>query len=273
MQFATNPLPGMNPWLEAYWGDLHTKLTGYACDALQPNLPGSLVARVEEYLTVAADQPTDDLPRRVAPDISITVSNFSVPDSTETATATLQSPITEAVMVRRFNEPQTRRRIRILDTSSGNRVITAIEFLSPANKGSDEGRRRYRQKQKEFYEADVNLVEIDLIRGGDWMLAADRLNVPRRLRDPYRICVTRATDDEDAEMYDVSFHFPLPVVAIPLRPEDDDVQLELQPLLDAAYINGRYGASIDYSVPPPPPALDDVQIRWIQEHLAKTQPT
>lgn len=21
MKFATNPLPGMNPWLEAYWGD------------------------------------------------------------------------------------------------------------------------------------------------------------------------------------------------------------------------------------------------------------
>ena len=30
MKFATNPLPGMNPWLEAFWGDLHTSLTTYA---------------------------------------------------------------------------------------------------------------------------------------------------------------------------------------------------------------------------------------------------
>ncbi len=31
-RFLKNPFPGMNPWLEGYWGDVHTKLTTYAYD-------------------------------------------------------------------------------------------------------------------------------------------------------------------------------------------------------------------------------------------------
>jgi hypothetical protein len=48
MKFVTNPLPGMNPWLEAYWGDIHTSLTTYARDAIQVQLPPDLQARVED---------------------------------------------------------------------------------------------------------------------------------------------------------------------------------------------------------------------------------
>ena len=42
---SKNPFPGMNPWLEAHWGDVHTSLTTYACDQLQPQLPAGLRAR------------------------------------------------------------------------------------------------------------------------------------------------------------------------------------------------------------------------------------
>lgn len=52
MRFETNPLPGMNPWFEAYWGDIHTKLTTYSCDVMQRQLPVGLQARIEEYLSV-----------------------------------------------------------------------------------------------------------------------------------------------------------------------------------------------------------------------------
>ena len=270
MQFATNPLPGMNPWLESHWGDVHTMLIGYARDALQPTLPGELIARVEEYVTVAANDLDDESPRRVSPDVHVAVADFAVSDPEPAAAAVLARPIKQPVVVPRFSDPQTLRRIRIIDHSSGNRVVTAIEFLSPANKVSSEGRHQYRRKQKEFSEAGVNLVEIDLIRRGDWMMAAHQREVPHRLRDPYRICVTRASRLDQAEMYHASFPFPLPTVAIPLRDQDDDANLELQPLIDAVYANGRYGGSIDYTQPPCPPPLSDVEIRWLKEHFAKS---
>src|SRR5438132_8180930 len=43
-----SPFPGMDPYLEAHWRDIHASLIIYARDSLQGVLPGSLRARVEE---------------------------------------------------------------------------------------------------------------------------------------------------------------------------------------------------------------------------------
>ena len=45
-----SPFPGMDPYLEAHWRDVHAGLVIYARDALQGVLPGSLRARVEERM-------------------------------------------------------------------------------------------------------------------------------------------------------------------------------------------------------------------------------
>ena len=45
-----SPFPGMDPFLEARWGDVHTRLTTYACDQLQTQLPPDLRARIENHL-------------------------------------------------------------------------------------------------------------------------------------------------------------------------------------------------------------------------------
>jgi hypothetical protein len=45
----------------------------------------------------------------------------------------------------------------------------------------------------------------------------------------------------------------LPNISIPLLPADADVVLPLQPLLNRAYMNGRYGMLIDYTKPCDPP--------------------
>lgn len=51
-------------------------------------------------------------------------------------------------------------------------------------------------------------------------------------------------------MYRASYAFLLPSIRIPLRPTDEDIRLPLQSLLDQAYMNGRYGDSLDYDQPP-----------------------
>ena len=42
------PFPGMDPYLEQHWGDVHHRLITYASDQLQTKLPDDLRARVEE---------------------------------------------------------------------------------------------------------------------------------------------------------------------------------------------------------------------------------
>lgn len=49
------PFPGRDPFLENHWGDVHTSLTTYARNQLQPQLPSGLRARVEEHVAVEDD--------------------------------------------------------------------------------------------------------------------------------------------------------------------------------------------------------------------------
>ena len=141
--------------------------------------------------------------------------------------------------------------------------MTAIELLSPANKCSQLGRQAYYQKQQEYMNAGVNLVEIDLVRVGDWILAVPDHLVPLECRSSYTICVRRVTRPTRAELFPVSLRVPLPNVLLPLRPTDADILMQLQPLLDDCYRRGRYD-SLDYSRPLNPP-LNESDHVWATE--------
>jgi hypothetical protein len=52
--------------------------------------------------------------------------------------------------------------------------------------------------------------------------------------------------------YPIQLAQRLPSVKIPLRPEDEDIRLNLQTLVDQAYSRGRYDF-LDYTRPPDPP--------------------
>jgi hypothetical protein len=106
------------------------------------------------------------------------------------------------------------------DVKSNRRVITAIEFISLANKATEKGRQQYFAKQRELIAAGVNLVEVDLLRSGGWVMAAQKDGYPPHMQGPYRISVVRATSPEDAEIYRATFRTPLPNIRIPLREAD-----------------------------------------------------
>lgn len=50
-----SPFPGMDPYLEPHWLDVHTKLVTYAADVLNQVLPPSFIARTEERVAVETD--------------------------------------------------------------------------------------------------------------------------------------------------------------------------------------------------------------------------
>ncbi len=215
-----SPFPGMDPFLEQFWGDIRSSLIVYMRDQINEQLPDDLQARVEEGLMVDADE----YRRTVYPDVHVieTQDTSDAPDVTE-----VNAVVAEPCVLALPDERRTQRFIEIIDRNSGNRVVTAIELLSPANKRSESGRQAYREKQRECLQARVNLVEIDLIR------------VP--LQDP------------------------LPNIRIPLRPTDPDLVLQLQTLLNECYRRGRYG-SLDYNRTLNPKLKNSDQI-WAEEML------
>lgn len=255
--FVENPFPGMNPWLEAQWSDVHSRLTLYACDQIESVLPSGLQARVEEYLSLEGPTDFDEKKSRAVPDITVYDSRATGEHISSKGIAVLEGA--EPVVIQRTAEPMTLRYIEIVDLSSDRRVITAIEFISPANK-TEKGAVQYRAKQQRLLTGGVSLVEVDLIRRGEWIVAADRSFYPRTLASPYRICVTRSISPDQSEVYRATYDQPLPSIRIPLRKTDEDICLPLQQLLNQAYSKGRYGSSLDYDLPPNPPLPAEDQL-------------
>lgn len=242
-----SPFPGMDPYLERYWRGVHHRLVTYACDQLQPRLPAGLRADLEERVFVEAD---GSCARIVYPDVHVVERQRR--EGSAAGTATTSGPKSaEPLLLYVESEPLRQGYIEILDLSSGRRVITVIEFLSPANTMPGEGEDLYLKKQRETMEGKVNLVEIDLTRAGKRIMVVPPHRIPPSHRPLYQASVRRGHRPSPIEVYRASLDEPLPAIGIPLRESDPDAVLELQPLVAEAYANGRY--DIDYSVDPTPP--------------------
>jgi hypothetical protein len=163
------------------------------------------------------------------------------------------------------DEQRTERHLEIIDTGDGGRVVTAIEILSPANKLSADGQLAYIRKQREYLDARVNLVEIDLIRAGNFVLAVPQDRLPASCRTPYLACIRRARRPNVAEVYPMPLRQALPNLPIQLRTSDNDVMLQLQPVLDACYRDGRFDR-LNYKIDPSP-RLGEADARWLDDLL------
>jgi hypothetical protein len=174
--------------------------------------------------------------------------------------------VAEPLLVEIGPESVTETFLEIIDHESGNRVVTVIEFLSPANKTPGPNREQYQRKQREVCASDTNLVEIDLSRFGSHTLAFPLARLKPKARTPYMTCVRRATRRDKAEVYPMPLSARLPAIKIPLRPEDADVPLDLQALVEQCYRNGGYEGTLNYAVEPDPPLLG-ADKGWADEWL------
>ena len=256
-----SPFPGMDPYLEAHWRDVHASLVIYARDALQGALPGGLRARVEESVLLETPQgPGDHL---LFPDVRVV--EYASRGEAEPLRE-LEGTAEEPVLLDLEDEPITETFLEIIDLGSGNRVVTVIEFLSPSNKNPGPNREQYRRKQHEVLTSDANLVKIDLNRFGRHTLAFPLVRLKPAIRTPYMACVRRATGPGKAEVYPMPLWKRLPVVKVPLRPDDADVPLDLQALVEQCYRNGAYEGTLNYAVDPDPP-LFGADEEWADEWL------
>jgi hypothetical protein len=246
-----SPFPGMDPYLELHWGDVHTSLITYSRDQLRPKLPGDLRARVEERIFVEIPGVSE---RSIYPDVHIV--EVERPGNGGAATGGGLAVAEPIVVTPTLDEPVTERYLEIIDVSSGGRVVTVIEFLSRANKRPGDSRTLYLQKMEELRRGGVNTVEIDLLRGGARTFALQEPYLPVPVRRGYAACVRRGTLIPRYELYPFPLLERLPAIRIPLRETDEDVPLDLQALVDLCYENGGYD-TIDYRTELDPPLSHD----------------
>ena len=255
-----SPFPGMDPYLERYWGDVHHRVCTYVCDALQPHVRPQLLARVEERLVIESERPYR---RPIFPDVLIESGRGGRPGRGGT-TAGVAEPLVLQVLE---DDRRTEGFISIVDPKDGNRLVTVVEFLSPTNKQPGRDQDAYWQKQVERRDAGVTLVEVDLLRAGRWTVRASREIVPESHQRPYRACVRRGWGPTAYEFYHMPLRARLDKIAIPLRDGDRDAVLDLQAIIDQAYVNGAYD-SIKYDRPADPP-LDADDAAWAEALLIK----
>jgi hypothetical protein len=242
----------MDPYLEQHWGDVHSSLVIYARNQLQKVLPNDLRARVEERVLVTGLA----RPRSVFPDVRVIEVERK---GRRSGRGAVGMAVAEPVVIDLPDEPETQTFVEIREVSSPSRLVTVIEVLSPSNKKPGDTQEQYLRKQLELLQGGVSLVEIDLLRAGDWIVALPVDAFEPALRTPYRVLVRRGWRLSQAD-YPIRLAERLPGVKVPLRAGDADVPLDLQSLIDQCYEDGGYD-DIDYGVEPEPP-LPPAAARW-----------
>jgi len=235
----------MDPYLEQSWRDVHQRLCIYACDDIQAQLSGGLVARVEERLIV--ESPLDDS-HSTHPDVLVVLhkNRRGAASASEGGLA-----VAEPLLIHADPSDLYEGFIQILDPRGGQ-VITIIEFLSLTNKTPGAGILQYQRKQREVLESETSLVEIDLLRGGSPATQLHPSRVPSARRSVYHAVTHRSWAGNQHEYFAMPLNLRLPLIPIPLRQTDKDVVLDIQSLIDRVYCNGAYHITTDYREPAVP---------------------
>jgi hypothetical protein len=155
--------------------------------------------------------------------------------------------------------------LTIVEPAAGNRVVTAIEVLSPDNKVAGSGRTSYLQKREEFWTSGTNLVEIDLLREGAPTVRIATEKLAELQPWHYLAAVTRRWPSRQ-EVYAVPLQNRLPRVAIPLSAEDKDVVIDLQAVFTRCWDEGPYPELLRYEGPPPGKSTAE-EVSWCEQVL------
>lgn len=237
-----SPFPGMDPYLEdqGRWPDFHASTITYCRDALSDCLPDDYVAQMGEEVRVVTWQEGHD--RSMRPDVAI-VRHGGSGGSEQPAGAGMVATLEPIAIPFAAAVDEVRDTWIEIYRLPDERLVTAIEVLSPTNKGSS-GLTEYLNKRHRLRTQGVNLVEIDLL------IAGRRLPMAKPLPPGHFFTIiSRASKSELGDVYAWSIQRPLPKIPIPLEDPDPDVFLDLAEVFALAYQRGRYARLIHYDRP------------------------
>lgn len=254
-----SPFPGMDPYLEnsEFFGGLHDRLITYLSEALQGQLPESYYADIRTRVWIESP------PRAIEPDFAIIRDSGPSLRPTGGAVVLSRPPIVPLV-----EQERSESFLEIHTEKEDHPLITAIEILSSTNKTpGDHGRTKYQQKQVELLDSRVNLVEIDLLRGGQPSTALIHRDAIAAVGPfAYHVCIHKMDDRDHLYVYPIRLKERLPEILIPLLPGDGEVKIDLQAVFDRCYDTGPYRRGRPYRLSPEPP-LSSEQAAWAEAIL------
>ncbi len=233
-----SPFPGMNPYLEQQgeWEEFHQRFITHMADVIGALVAGRYRVKIETRLYLHELSAGE---RRYLgkADVSIRKRHDEELDASA-AVATIAAPVQ---LTRPAIDKERYGWIEILDRSN-RRVVTAIELLSPTNKRTGSDRSDYLLKREQYLLSGVNLVQIDLNRGG---LRPSPPDLP--VCDYYAL-VARANELK-FDVWPIALRERLPRIPIPLAKPDNDVLIDLQDLLNRVYDAAHYGQELYVDTP------------------------
>jgi hypothetical protein len=251
---AHSPFPGMDPYLEApgLWPDVHSSLIGIFREQLTPLLAPKYVAELDTQIVI--DQIVDDPPDTAIaiPDVAVTQPSGSSSEAMVAIAPTTSAPLRLAVPT----AVPTRHISLYIRLRENEKLVAAIELLSPTNKRSGENRQNYLKKRMSYFETRIHLVEIDLLR--KWSRMPLEGTLPE---SAYLAMVYNAYERFACDVWPINLRQPLPVLPVPLLKPDPPVSLDVGQALRTAYERARYDLRIDYAAPLSPP-LSPVDAEW-----------
>ncbi len=263
-----SPFPGMDPYLEGdMWQEFHDTLAHAIRAQLLPLLRPKYVALLSKrYTIVETAAGEDDTPppqpaaqRVLYPDVHVVAAPATQPGETPgSPPAAVAEPTAE--LPNRSPEELPLLRVEIRDVAQ-RRLVTIIEILSPVNKYGS-GLLDYLNRRQEILYTTTHLLELDLLRQGRRIALQGTLPPA-----PYSIYLSRAERRPYTQVWALSLREPLPTVPVPLLPPDADVPLQLQQAVDDCFALVGYEALLDYTTPPPPPALSAEDAAWVDAVL------
>lgn len=263
-----SPFAGMDPYIESsgLWEDFHDKLIAEIYRYLAPLAPARYAIRLGKRSYMVLVESDQERAFSFGPDVRIVRSDSpkqKIGSNGGVAVADATA-IGESVSMRAFSpEEHHESYVDIYELEPGKRLVTSIEVLSPSNKrpGTKGWKLYQRKRQNILTGGEVNLVEIDLLRGGKRLPMLDPWP-----DSPYALLVARCNHYEVCRVWPAQMVKPLPIVPVPLARGDKDLKLDLQPLIAEIYDRSRYGQDIDYRKPSKPP-LNDEDAAWLRKQL------
>ena len=269
------PFPGMDPFIENEdWQDFHLMLTAEIKRQLAPQLPPHYRLTAElsvKEVTNGGDSTGGGPTKGYIPDLGILRDSAAetMEVSAETSTLTLAAPSRHIM-----SAPSPKQReLRIRDTRN-NRLVTAIEVLSPSNKYGD-GWVNHRRKVEAYREGQVNVIDIDLLRGGGYSFGIVGSGWYAPEEDGHReaYCVALYTPEGKISVWDIALTDELPRVPVPLTPPDEPVALDLQRAFTELYAYSTYPQREAESLEKISPPLSEEERERLRSYLMEAAKT
>ncbi|MBI3822014.1 MAG: DUF4058 family protein, partial [Planctomycetes bacterium] len=214
-----SPFPGMDPYLEspAIWSDLHLTLIVAMRAELNASLPAGYLAAADRHIWIEDED--EYSAHLVEPDGFVVEAPTTGGQGTAATAASALAPrIVTLPLLDRKGKPF----LKIIDKQD-RRVVTVVELLSPANKTPGKLRNSYLAKREEYLAANVNVIEINLLRSGK----TPPLGKARSPKGAYYYLVCLAEELPKARLWTFGVRDSLPPVLVPLL-GDDAVSLNLR---------------------------------------------